>query len=476
MSSQPADRVRTVAVLGGGIAGLAAAYGLLRERPDLEVTVLEGSSVVGGKLRVSELAGLPVDEGAEAMLNRRPEAVALARAVGLADDLVHPETLSSAVWTRGAVRPLPPTVMGIPTDVKALARTGIVRPSALARVQADRVLPRSVADGADVAVGALIGHRLGHEVRDRLVEPLLGGVYAGHASELSLRAAVPQVAALLDRDRSLLGAAAQQAAQGRGNPLPVFAGIRGGVGRLPAAVAEASGAAIRTGTMVRGLSRTQHGWRLLLGPTRAEETLDVDAVIIALPATPASRLLRDAVPAAARRLGEIEYASVALAAFAFRREVVADRLHGSGFLVPPVDHRTIKAATFSSNKWGWLADADRGLVVVRASLGRHREQADLQRDDVDLAAVAMQDLRRATGLDATPVVTRISRWGGALPQYAVGHTDRVADVRAAVADVPGLAVCGAAYDGVGIPACIASAERAVTQVLESLAARETLRP
>ncbi|HET7329043.1 MAG TPA: protoporphyrinogen oxidase [Nocardioidaceae bacterium] len=471
------DRAQTVAVLGGGIAGLAAAYSLRRQRPDLEVTVYEGSSVVGGKLRVSELAGLPVDEGAEAMLNRRPEAVALTHAAGLTDDLVHPQTLSSGVWTRGAVRPLPPTVMGIPTDLKALVRSGIVHPSTLARVQADRVLPASAAaaTGADVSVGALVGQRLGREVRDRLVEPLLGGVYAGHADQLSLRAGVPQIAALVDRDRSLLAAAAEQAERGRGNRVPVFAGIRGGIGRLPPAVAEASGAVIRTGAMVRGLARTEHGWRVLLGPTREETTVEVDGVVVALPASPASRLIRDAVPAGAARLAEIEYASVALAAFAFRREAVADRLPGSGFLVPPVDGRTIKAATFSSHKWSWLADADPDLVVVRTSLGRHREERDLQRDDVDLAAVALADLHRATGMDATPVATRVTRWGGALPQYAVGHADRVATVRAAVAGVPALAVCGAAYDGVGIPACVASAEKAVTQVLAGLDGRETIR-
>lgn len=469
------DRAPHVAVVGGGIAGLAAAYRLRRQRPDLEVTVLEGSSVVGGKLRVSELAGLPVDEGAEAMLNRRPEAVDLARDAGLGDALVHPGTLGSQVWTRGALRALPPTVMGIPTDLDALARSGIVHPSALARMQLDRVLPRSLAPGDDVEIGRLVGRRLGSEVRDRLLEPLLGGVYAGHTGELSLRAGVPQVAALVDRERSLLSAARHQARAGRDHSVPVFAGIRGGVGRLPEAVAAASGAEVRTGAMVRVLSRLEHGWRLVVGPTPAEVSLDVDAVVLAVPAAPASRLLRETVPAAARLLGEVDYASVALATFAFRREAVAGRLPGSGFLVPPVDGRTIKAATFSSNKWAWLADADPDLVAVRTSLGRHREEEVLQRDDVDLAAAALEDLQRATGISAAPVASRVTRWGGALPQYAVGHAERVRAVRAAVSDVPALAVCGAAYDGVGIPACIASAERAVTQVLAGLEARETMR-
>lgn len=437
--------------------------------------------MVGGKLRVSELAGLPVDEGAEAMLNRRPEAVQLARDAGLGEANEHPNTPGSAIWTRGRLRALPPTVMGIPTDLGALARSGIVHPSALARIPLDRVLPASVAPGGDIAIGRLVGQRLGREVRDRLVEPLLGGVYAGHAQELSLRAGVPQVAALVDRERSLLKAAHQQARQhpadtSSADTTPVFAGIHGGLGRLPDAVARSSGAVIRTGAMVRWLARREQGWRVTVGPTPAAEHLDVDAVVIAVPATPASRLLQEATPTAARLLAEIEYASVALVTFAFRREAVADHLPGSGFLVPPVDGRTIKAATFSSSKWAWLADTDPDLVVVRTSLGRHREQQVLQQDDVDLAAVALSDLRRATGVASSPVATRVTRWGGALPQYAVGHADRVRSVRSAVSDVPGLAVCGAAYDGVGIPACIASAEKAVTQLLAGLDAGETMPP
>jgi oxygen-dependent protoporphyrinogen oxidase len=464
-----------VAVVGGGIAGLAAAYRLRRLRPDLQVTVLEGSGAIGGKLRVSELAGLPVDEGAESILNRRPEAVELVRQVGLGDDLTHPATISAGVWTRGAIRPLPPTVMGVPADRRALGRSGIVSRRALARMQLDRVMP-AFGVGTDVAVGELVGRRLGSEIVDRLVEPLLGGVYAGHASRLSLRAAVPQLAALLDQNRSLLAAAARVAAAGESDRTPVFAGIRGGVGRLPAAVAEASGAAVHTNAMVRDLQRTAHGWRLVVGPTRDEQLLEADAVVLAVPAAPAARLLTSAVPVAARLLGEVECASVAVVGFAFRRAAVAGRISGSGFLVPPVDGRSIKAATYSSLKWGWLGEAGPDLAVVRASLGRHGEQQELQRDDVDLAAVALEDLRAATGVVASPVETRVTRWGGALPQYAVGHVERVAAVRAAVAAVPGLGVCGAAYDGVGIAACVGSADHAVAQALRGLDARDTMWP
>jgi protoporphyrinogen/coproporphyrinogen III oxidase len=459
-----------VVVVGGGISGLAAAYHLSRRSPQARVTVLEGSPQVGGKLRVSDVAGVPVDEGAEAMLNRRPEAVDLARAVGLGDDLTHPDTTSAAVWTGGAIRPLPPTLMGVPTDLAALARSGIVSRRGLARARLDRVLPATEI-GRDMAAGLLVARRLGSEVNDRLLEPLLGGVYAGHARELSLRAAVPQVAALVDRHRSLLGAAAQARTEASTDERPVFAGIRGGVGRLPDAVARASGAQVRTHAMVRELQRRDRGWRLVVGPTRAPEVLDADAVVLAVPAAPASRLLRPFAEHTAGRLGEIDYASVAVVTFAFPRQKVGDAFTGSGFLVPPVDGRSVKAATYSSGKWGWLSAADQSVVVVRTSLGRYREERDLQRDDVDLAATALADLRAATGVQSAPVDTRVTRWGGALPQYTVGHLDRVAAVRSGVAAVPGLALCGAAYDGLGIPACIASAEAAVGQVLTDLRRR-----
>ncbi len=473
-----------VAVVGGGIAGLAAAAAVRRTRPDVEVTVLEAAPQVGGKLLLAEVGGVTVDVGAEAMLNRRPEGVGLAREAGLGDRLVHPATIAANLWSRGRVVPMPKTLMGVPLDTKALAESGVVSKAGVARAKLDTVLPATRLDDRDVSVGWLVEERFGREVVDRLVEPLLGGVYAGHAREISARAAVPQVVALLDKDKSMMRAAAATTAEATAttSTVPVFAGLVGGMGTLPQAVAAASGATVRTGATVRDLARAADGgWNLVVGSAHDPEVLHADAVVLATPARPTSRLLSDVVPDAALELARIEYASMAVVTFAFRARELPP-VTGSGFLVPPVDGRKVKAATYSFQKWEWVREAGRGaaggedLLLLRASIGRHREESVLQVDDTELVDLALHDLADAVGLSVRPVDSHVQRWGGGLPQYAVGHLDRVRLVRGAVAKVPGLAVCGAAYDGLGIPACIASAEAAATQVLESLPAVERMEP
>ncbi|MET9812810.1 protoporphyrinogen oxidase [Streptomyces sp. NPDC006355] len=463
-------------VIGAGIAGLAAAHRLLER--GARVTVLEASDRVGGKLLPGEIAGARVDLGAESMLARRPEAVALARAAGLADRLQPPATATASIWTRGALRPMPKGhVMGVPGTAAALS--GVLSDEGLARIERDAELPRTEV-GDDVAVGEYVAARLGREVVDRLVEPLLGGVYAGDAYRISMRSAVPQLyqaarshASLTEGVREIQANAAAARQTG-----PVFMGIQGGVGTLPLAVAEsvrARGGEILTGAPVTELRRAARqdaageAWRVIAG----DRVLHADAVVLAVPAPAAARLLRAESPGAAAELDTVEYASMALVTLAYRRAGTA-LPDGSGFLVPPVDGRTIKASTFASRKWGWIAEENPDLLVLRTSVGRYGETDILRRDDEELVEVSRHDLKAATGLDATPVATRVTRWDDGLPQYPVGHHARVARVREHVARLPGLAVCGAPYDGVGIPACIASAYAAVDQIQGDLRGVEEL--
>lgn len=447
-------------VVGGGIAGLVAARGLAATGRD--VLLLEASPQVGGKLRSAEVAGLTVDVGAEAMLSRRPEGLALAVEVGA--EVVHPTAATSAVWSRGALRSLPRSLMGVPLDLDQLAASGVLSPEGLARAAAETdVGPATgAADeiGDDVSVGELVAARLGDELVDRLVEPLLGGVYAGHAHRISAAAAVPQLLAMARR-----GSLLEQAATIPPSTAPVFASLPGGMGRLPGLVVDGGGFEVRTSATVRALWRTSDGWALTVGPTTRPETVEADAVVLATPASPAARLLGDVLPDAAAELAAIEAASVAVVTLAFRARDVPDALRDrSGFLVPPVEQPTIKASTFSFAKWAWVRDLDPDVVVLRTSLGRHGEEATLQADDDGLVRVSLADLAATAGITGRPLDTHVQRWGGGLPQYAVGHLARVARVRAALAAQPRLAACGAAYDGVGIPAVIGSARQAVASV------------
>ncbi len=441
-----------VIVVGGGVAGLVAARGLAEAGRD--VLLLESSARVGGKLRSAEVAGVTVDVGAEAMLARRPEGVDLVRELGAA--VVHPTSATSGLWSRGALRELPRSLMGVPFDLGQLAASGVLSDGGLARASAET----DSDPGDDVSVGDLVASRLGDELVDRLVEPLLGGVYAGHARHLSAAAAVPQLLAMARR-----GSLLEQAAAVPASTAPVFAALPGGMARLPDLVRDGGGFEVRTSATVRALRRTTTGWALTVGPTTAAETIEAGAVVLATPAAPSARLLVTDAPEAAAELAGIEAASVAVVTLAFRAEDVPDALfERSGFLVPPIERRTIKASTFSFAKWAWVRDLAPDVVVLRTSLGRHGEEATLQAGDDGLVRVSLADLAAMAGITARPVDTHVQRWGGALPQYAVGHVDRVARIRAAIARQSGLAVCGAAYDGVGVPAVIGSARRAVASV------------
>jgi oxygen-dependent protoporphyrinogen oxidase len=247
----------------------------------------------------------------------------------------------------------------------------------------------------------------------------------------------------------------------------VFATLPGGLGTLPAAVAAAAGAQLRLGLPARRIERVDGGFRVVAGPVPAPTELIADAVVVAVPAVKAAPLLAGLAPAAAAELAGIEYASIAIVTLAYRTGDIGRPLAGSGLLVPAVEGRAVKAVTYSSAKWPHLAGHD--LTVLRASVGRHGEEHLLQRADADLVGLVAAEVAGLTGLPAGPVASRVSRWGGALPQYAVGHLDRVARIRAGVAGVPGLAVCGAAYEGVGVPACIRSGYAAAAAVLAHLA-------
>ena len=455
-----------VVVIGGGIAGLVAAREIARRLPDSEVLLLEAAATIGGKLRVATLAGVPVDVGAEAMLARRPEGVELAHAVGLGPKVITPLTASARVFTDGAPHPLPAkTLMGIPSDVESVRVTGILTDDAIRRVTAEPSSPPLPPLDADVSVGELVRLRLGREVLQRLVEPLLGGVYAGRADQLSLKATIPGLAARLGSVGGSVVDAARVVSLNTARSTatePVFASLSGGLGQLAAAVADKGGFTVRTGVTVRGILRTTTGFTLQCGPVTDTELIDADAVVVATPAAKAAVLLAQVASSASSELAEIESSSMAIVSLAFR-DVRPPQ--GSGLLIADNEHFAVKAITISSQKW---PGAPAGLTLLRASIGRIGATQDLQREDAELRDLVLSELEPLAGITGAPIDSIVTRWGGALPQYAVGHLERVIRIRRAVDAVDGLAVCGAAYDGVGIPACVASAQRAADRVIDGL--------
>ncbi|WP_299036702.1 protoporphyrinogen oxidase [uncultured Pseudokineococcus sp.] len=501
-----------VVVVGAGVSGLVAAWELARAGE--RVVLLEAGDRVGGVMARGALdvpgrrEPLLVDLGPESLLVRRPEALQLLDELGLSGDVVHPEPVPAAVATRGRLHDLPPgTVMGVPRTTDHLA--GLLAPEEVARVAAEeRVEPVGV---DDVDVASWVAGRVGRAVVDRLVEPLLGGVYAGSAGSLSLRATVPALWDLAERGEPLLAgrAAAPGAPATRGAPTtsgaattggapttagvptpaapaagPVFAGLRGGVGRLAEELAARlvhDGVELRLRTAATSLRRAagpsggeaDGGARWVVGTPSGD--VPARSVVVALPAPAAARLLADAAPAAAAELRRVRTASSAIATLVVPGAVLAG-VRRSGFLVPPVDGGLVKASTFSSTKWAWLADAaaagadgdraDAPPAVLRVSAGRAGEEAVLDRDDEDLLASAAAELGSLLGGEDVPVLAgRVDRWRDGLPQYDVGHLDLAARARAGVAEQPGLAVAGSAYEGVGVPACIAAARRAARQLL-----------
>jgi oxygen-dependent protoporphyrinogen oxidase len=462
-----------LAVVGGGISGLAAAWAGMRRGAD--VVVLEAGAAPGGNLRSSPLAGVELDEGADAFLARVPEAVELCEELGLGADLVSPATGAAYVWSDGALRRLPAEqLLGVPTDLGAVEASGILSAAAVERARADLTSPDD-RPGGDESIGALVRRRLGDEVLDRLVAPLLGGIWAGDCDRLSLRVAAANLAAARDRDASLIrGAAALRAealAQGAADR-PVFLAPRGGVSRLVDALAERLGPRLRCGTPVTGIEPDGGAWRLeaeaATGPVgHRPPAVLADRVVLATPAYVTAPLLGTVAPEAAAFLGGIDYASVALVALVVPRDGIDHPLDGSGFLVPPSTGRRLTACSWMTSKWGHLG-VDPSIAVLRASAGRSGDGRALAMAGDDLVAALVRDLGDTMGLRAAPTEVRVSRWERSFPQPCPGHLEALGRAERALADrAPGLALAGAWALGVGIPACIRSAGRAIDAVFSS---------
>lgn len=437
-----------VAVVGGGISGLAAAWELSAD-PGTEVVVHEAADRFGGKIRTTPFAGRQVDEGADAFLRRVPDALALCAELGL-DDLVAPAHGTACVWLDGRLVPLPRgLVLGVPARFDDLAASDILTPAGVERARREPDLAGEPLVG-DTTVGELVRRRYGDEVADRLVAPLLGGIAAGSIDDMSVDATVPQLAAAAHRSGSLTAALADAAPAADAGP--IFAAPATGMETLVVALVDAlraRGVELRTGSALSALP-------------------DADAVVVTTPADVAARLVAPLSERAAALLGAVRFASVVFTTLAFRRSDVPGDLDASGFLVPREAGLALTAASWSSTKWARLAGDP---VILRVSMGHSGDPEPIGWDDDRVLAALARDLRTTMGITAAPTEHRISRYPDGFAQYAVGHLARTDELEAALAaDAPHVAVCGMAHRGVGIPACIREARRAARTVSDRVGA------
>ncbi len=430
------------------------------------VMVLEAAAHAGGKLASAEVGGVRVPAGADSFLARKPWAVELCRELGIGSDLVPPAESGAWLWTARGLVPFPTgTAFGIPGDVGDVFRWPGVSRKGRRRALLDLVKAKRKVDG-DETLGALLRRRLGDEATDLAVGPLLAGLHAGDVDRLSVQATFPELQAWERSQGSLIrGAQATSKAAGRGtDPGPMFLRPRHGVEALTDALADRLGPTVRTGVAVTGLEEAGHGWAVR---TVGGERLAADALVLAVPAAAAAELLTAVAPDAARGLAAIRSVSTASVLMVYGADTAAALPHGSGFVVPR-GRAPMTACTWLSSKWPDPSFGTR--AVLRCFVGADGDEDVLDAPDEDIVEACARHLAALLPLPDRPEHARVIRWPAAMPQYELGHLDRVAAIREALP--PGIVVTGQSYDGTGIPDCVRAAGTAADHIADHLAAAE----
>jgi protoporphyrinogen/coproporphyrinogen III oxidase len=448
-----------VVVVGAGVAGLATAHRLVRADPELTVTVLEAAEAVGGRLISVEVGDLEIEAGPDSFVARKPWAVDLCRELGLS--LVEPGAAGAYVWTDRGLEPMPPTALGIPAEIDGLARWPGLSRAGRARALADLVRRSRPAD-EDETLGALVRRRLGDEAAEVLVAPLLGGLYAGDIDRLSVRATFPELAGW-ERDFGSLIRGAKAAMKAGSDAGPMFVRPADGVGGLPRALLGSVGSArVRTSTPATAVGTEGPGYVVRAGG----EEVSANAVVLAAPAFAAAEVLGDVAPAAAAHLGEIRYVSTAVVVLVYA-EGTADALPASAGFVVPAGKAPMTAATFLSRKWPDVAYGTR--AIVRCFVGAAGSEDVLEAPDSDIVDAVCRHLAAVLPLPERAVASSVVRWQRSMPQYEVGHLERVAAIEDALP--PGIFVVGNAYRGVGVADAVRGANEVAERVHAHLAGR-----
>ncbi len=447
-----------IAIIGGGITGLAAAYRLNERLGPGRCVILEQAATPGGKIRTSRAAGLLLEDGPDAWLAAKPQASELCHALGIADQLVATEPAARRAWVRSGrnLWPLPAGLSGlVPAQVWPMVSSPALSLPGKLRAALEVVVPRG--DATEESVAGFVTRRFGREVWTRLAEPLLAGISAGDGNQMSLQAMFPRLAAMEQAHRSVvLGGLSQRSHA----PVtaPGFLTLRDGLGGLVSAVVARIGAeTVRPGTCVRSLQRSAEHWSIATDSAH----VDAEAVIVAVPAPAAAPLVRAFDDPLAALLDSVHFTSSVVVTLAWPRSAMCRPLAGSGWVVPAAERGPVIAVSVSSNKFPARAPDD--TVLLRVFLGRRGEEL-LALDDDTLVTQALAEAVPRLELAGPPVFKRIVRWSRALPLYSIGHRERVEQMEQRAARHDGLALAGCSYRGAGIPDCIADGFAAADRV------------
>jgi oxygen-dependent protoporphyrinogen oxidase len=474
LETQSSELKTRVAIVGGGIAGLAAAYylqeGARRAGAPLSYTLIESAPDFGGKIVTHQADGFTIEGGPDSFITQKPAALRLCRELGLEDRLLGTNDARRKVYVLdgGRLRSLPDGVMlVVPTRFAPFALSPLISVPGKLRMGMDLFIPPRRDDG-DESLADFIRRRLGQEALDKIAEPLMAGIHVADAERLSLQATFPRFIQLEQKYGSLIkGMLTQKArrAAGRGNgagreEMSLFMTLQGGLRELVEALVAHLDGELLPGTAVSGLDRAGEGYRLRLSDGR---TLGADAVILATPAFVTADLVEPMHARLATELRAIRYVSTATLSLGFRRAEFEHPLDGFGFVVSSRDKSRLMACTWTSTKFNRRAPGEH--VLVRAFVGGPRNEHLVLLSDEELLGLVREELREVMGVNAQPVFTRLYRWPEGNPQYDVGHLERVDRLEALAADLPGLYLTGSAYRGVGLPDCIQQGQNTAQSII-----------
>jgi len=481
MTPSPDEPRPRVAVIGGGISGLAAAHRLQELAPRIDCMLLESADRLGGVLRTEPCDDFLIETSADNFITQPAWAVELAERIGLADELLstNPARRGASIVFENRLESVPEGFALLsPARILPVLRTPLLSPVGKLRLMLEPLIPARRSENEE-SLADFARRRLGREPYERIVQPLVSGIYTADPERLSMQAALPRFVEMEHSAGSLWRGARREArrrasAAATGARYDLFAAPRLGMTQLVERLASRlSGLTVRCGTTVQSIRRhVDGGWRIEFTPTTTEQSpIDVDAVIVSVPAPAAARILREVDTELTEQLASIEYAGCAIVVSAYRRDQFDQPLRGFGFVVPEISRRPILACSFASEKYPNRAPEDH--VLLRTFLGGacHPELADL--DDDALCDTARTQLAELLHVSGPPRLERVFRWYGKMPQYHLGHTGRVAAMDERLAGLPGLQLAGNAYRGVGVPQCIHSGETAAARVIDYLNQRTT---